>query len=247
MSLAPESKPFEPPSPLVRSSAKRPVSQAVGMADVLPGHVLILGRKRSGKTTLASALLARRSRVLVVDPHREYSRMGVTVEVRSPEALQRAMHQSEGHWRFSYFSDMLAVEHKGSELEEFSFLCRAAYEIGDCTFCVEEAHWFCDPWRIPLDFEHLIKNSGHAGEGERPVELVIVSQQPANIHSLCRSEASELYCFTIQEPNHVDWLRKYVSPDFAERARTLPPRVRLWQDLVDRAQPFEEGQGLRGN
>ncbi len=176
-------------------------------------------------------------RTLIVDPHTipqtdrgEYS--DVAVQVSSAGELTDYLGMTEGRWCISYHSTTLSLERKGQALDEFSFLCRAAWNLGVVRFIVEETNWFCDPHRIPLDFERLCKFGGHPA-----VELVCVSQAPADIHAVVRSETSELFCCTLQDPNHLDWFAKAERRVAPEVIQALPPHECLWFDWVDRSRP----------
>jgi len=163
----------------------------------------------------------------VIDPHREYGDLPGVMEVDSLEALSDYLRFCNGRWRISYHNQHLN--------DEFEQLCAAARRLKDCLLIVEETDWFCNAHKMPLEFEQLVKYGRHDRVG-----LLAVTRAPAEIHNRIRSEAWELCCFALQEPAHVEWLGKVVSPEFAVGIQTLPPTVYRRQSLVDRTQPWQE-------
>lgn len=183
-----------------------------------PSQVLIVGRKRSGKSTLLSSLLARDSRssprVLIADPHREHGEHAV--EVTCPEDVEGYLDTAGDRWRLAYFSERLSVMDRKGAIPEFAYLCRFAREAGDLLFVVEEAHWFCTSSLVPVEFELLIKNAGHYG-----VALWVTTQRPQDIHGLLKSEVDEVYVLNIADVGALEWLRKFDRRVTAEQVQTL--------------------------
>jgi hypothetical protein len=209
-----------------------------------PQQTLVLGRKRSGKTSLVRELVSSSldgaspttpTRVLVVDFHGEYG--DLLTPVRSHEEFEQVIADSDGAWRIAYHNDSLSLERKGGDSPEYDYLVRACYEMGNCVLVNEETGWICDPHRIPLDLERAIKFGGH-----RILNLILLLQRAPDVHILVRSEASEVYAFSTQEPGDLEYLAKRCGDEVARIAATLPPHRYIYQDLNDRSQPAQLGE-----
>ncbi len=199
-----------------------------------PGqNAVILGLKGSGKTTLARRLLQQHPRVFIVDPHREY--VNVAVSIGSVDQLVDYLAGTSGRWRISYFSTQLEAE--------FDSLCEIAWELGPCLYVVEEADRFCGPQSIGEPFYRLINYGRHAPGppvAERPVDFLVISRYPAALHIAPRSQAYELYCFNISEPAHVKYIAEVAGKPFAEGLATLPPMHYRFLDLWDRSKGWAD-------
>src|SRR5713101_1979996 len=178
-----------------------------------PGqNACIFGLRGSGKSTLSRQLMQSYPRVLIVDPHREHG---------NPDP------------RVHYTG---AVE-IGSLEQEFPRLCALAWELGDCLFVVEEVDRFCGPGRISPEFFDIVNYGRHAPgppAPERPVDYLTISRYPAAVHIAVRSQAYEIYCFTMNEPAHVEYIAEVAGKEFAGGLQTLPPHHYRFLDLYDR-------------
>lgn len=201
------------------TSGAKPAKPAPG------ANAVIFGRKGSGKTTLARALLQHHSRCLIVDPLREYGHDAVQVSTL-PE-LADYLERTRGRWRVAYFNDHIA--------HDFDALCASAYTLGDCLFVVEEADWFCDPAQMPEGFERVIKYGRH-----QRCHVLAMSRRPSEVHRMLTSQAYEIYCFAMHEPRDLEYLSKLVGHDYAEELPQLAPLHYRYQNLWDRTQPFED-------
>src|SRR5712692_2000968 len=201
-----------------------------------PGqNACIFGLRGSGKSTLARQLMQSYPRVLIVDPHREHGRTDPrvhytgAVEIGSLEQLVEYLGQTQGRWRIAYFNTALE--------QEFPRLCALAWELGDCLFVVEEVDRFCGPGRISPEFFDIVNYGRHAPgppAPERPVDYLTISRYPAAVHIAVRSQAYEIYCFTMNEPAHVEYIAEVAGKEFAGGLQTLPPHHYRFLDLYDR-------------
>lgn len=188
----------------------------------------VFGRKGSGKTHLVKrSLLAHHSRILIVDPLREYG--DVAIQVQSLEQLADYLAGTAGTWRVTISNDRLEAD--------LEAICEAAYELGDLLLVLEECSWWCSPSFIPDYLKRFVQYGRHRG-----VWPLAIARRPSEIHRMFTSEAYEVYCFTMQEPNDLDYLKKYVSASYAEAAQQLPPKVYLRQNLWDRTEEPQQGQ-----
>jgi hypothetical protein len=201
-----------PPDPKLPASLLPPGSNAV-----------VFGRKGAGKTSLARWSLARHSRCLIVDPHREYS--DLAVEIDSLDALPEYFERSEGRWRIAYHNDHLN--------DDFPTLCNVMYGVGDCHFLVDEADWFCTPLAIPYEFDRLVKYGRH-----RRITLCCLSRAPSEVHRNITRNAYECFAFSLQEPRDLEYLRAYCGEEFTGQLPGLPVLEGRRVSLADRTEPI---------
>lgn len=202
------------PAALPRPVVRKPGSNAV-----------IFGLKGAGKTTLIrQRLLPAHSRCLIVDPQREYG--GAAVEVGSLNAWADYVERTSGRWRVALFNVDLE--------DQFDDLCAAAWSVGNMLLVVEEVDRFCDPSYISDDFFRIVNYGRHAPAG--PVDFLASSRRPADVNRTLTANAYEVYCFTINEPRDVKYLRDLVGESYADGLQSLPPHRYRYMDLRDRSQ-----------
>lgn len=177
-------------------------------------------------------LLPNHSRVLVIDPNREYG--DVCVEVHSLEEWASYLERTSGAWRVALFS---------TDLEDsFDDLCEAVWSVGNMLLVVEEVDKFCDPSYIGDAFFKIVNYGRHSEAG--PIDFLAVSRAPADMHRSLTRMAYEIYCFTMGEPRDLDYLKKRVSEGFADGLQALPPQHYRYMDLRDRTKgPQNVGPG----
>ena len=190
-------------------------------------NVLVFGRKGSGKTSLIRSYLARRSRVLVVDPFREY--VDLAVEVSSLQDVASYISQTPGKWKIAY--------HNHDLNRDFEPICRGLLAVGgNCTLIIEETDWYTTPRTMPAPLEEIVKY------GRDTVSLVTICRNPSELPILIRSQAWSINCFCLLERAHVEWVSAIVDPDFAEGINKLPPSFYHYQDLTNPGAKWERRQ-----
>jgi hypothetical protein len=190
-------------------------------------RILVMGLAGCGKSNLTRAISAPSSRLLQVDPHREYT--DLAVEINSLDALDEYLGRARGdRFRIAYVNDHLE--------EDFPVLCDWAYRAGHLTLGVEETGEFCTPHRIPRPFYRLAMYGRHPH-----VSYIVCTRSPAwEIHHVLTSQSWELFCFRMTEPEHLEFVRKFCGREFAERVAQLPPMRCLWRNLYDGTEPTQE-------
>ncbi len=121
-------------------------------------------------------------------------------------------------------------------------ICRGAYDVGNLLLIIDEVDKFCDPDWISPEFERLIKYGLHAKRAGRiaPVDFLVISRAPAEIHKSLIFNAFEICCFAISEFNALKYLKPTLGAEFVAGLETLPHPVFRRQDRQDRRTPYEE-------
>ena len=196
----------------------RPVTRTPG------ANAVVFGLKGSGKSSLVrSRLLPNHSRAVVVDPNREYG--AVAVEVHSLEEWADYAEQAGASWRVALFWPGLE--------DDFEDICEAVWNVGNLLFVVEEADRFCDSSNIGDAFFRIVNYGRHTDAGT--VDFLAVSRRPADVNRTLTAQAYEIYCFSVQEPRDVKYLRERVGEAFAEGLPDFPQGRYRYMDLQDRS------------
>ena len=167
---------------------------------------VILGRKGTGKTTLAKQRAASVSRLFILDNLAEY-REGLIFET---------------------FRDL---EHYFLlEGERFRCICRFRTEedqealfdfiwtVGRCTLLAEECDWYAPSDKgASAAFLNLVKYGRH-----QEIDIIAVSRRPAEISKMLTSQADELVSFRQTEERDLDYLAHYGFK--GEELQHLPDR-----------------------
>lgn len=182
-----------------------------------------------GKTNQIKLLLGGLSRCLIVDPFGQYADRAVCLGSYEEIVDYLSQVRPGTGWRISYSAPQPQL------VRDFPALCRAMYLAGHCTLVVEEMDWFCSPWEIPDDFQLLIKSGRNRWAG-----LIGVSQSPSGIHKDIARQSWEIFCYQLQEPNDLKYVRDYCGDAFGRYVAHLAPEWCLWRNLFDKSEPWQE-------
>lgn len=184
----------------------------------------VYGRRGTGKTTLAQALIGDAARALAFDPMKEYVTGWRRVSTR--KGLRDAVVQgvAEDRFRIAYAPDL----RHANCVDEAAFLAdvaRAAQmgypaDASPLTLVVDEANL-----AYPVELARtercaairaLALQGRHAGVG-----LILVTQRPANVGKDVRTQAEEVYCLAIDDPDDLSAATRG-RPDALAMLRNLP-------------------------
>lgn len=171
---------------------------------------VVLGRRGSGKTTWIRTRLRTLSRVLVFDTLAEY---GSDTEA-SPDlpSFLDAVERSQGrYFRISF------VPYREDPEAALDIFLRAAWIVGDLTVVIDEVDAVSSPVSVPWELQKLIRYGRH-----RRLSVIVASRRAAEVPRLITSQADEVVSFNQSEPTDLEYLRRYVSADFADTVSGLP-------------------------
>lgn len=197
-------------------------------------RVLVLGKTGSGKSNKAKALLAGElehgSRIVVFDPHDEYSQEGrKSAQIRLGPLRDRCTVDElvNDPGRLDSEDLSLAVVPAGSRLQvaaELGEVAELVRETGNLLFVVEECGYISD--HANNELEDLACQDRHRG-----VALMLVAQCAVQIPKIARRQASQLWSGRQDDPDDLRAIEKICGDDFAARVRNLQRGELLhWKD-----------------
>jgi DNA helicase HerA-like ATPase len=172
----------------------------------------ILGQRGFGKSTLARALVADRTRLLVFDPMHEHD--ALPLGWRDFELYTEALDRG-GYARGFRIGLIDTIEHE----EDF---CAWAWEIagrcGGLTVLADEADMLAVPGQETEIFRRLVAQGRHYA-----IEFLACSRRPAELSRYLTGQADELYIFRCQEPRDLAYIRSFCGREAAEQIQELQP------------------------
>lgn len=186
----------------------------------------IYGRRGSGKSTLARIFCEDAPRVLVLDTLGEYGDRRSWRVAASRSELKRALVEGvrKGLFRIAYRIDA----RRANPIDEASFLadCAAAAQVNfpadpdPLLLVIDEANLAYPVEAARTDrcaaLRALVLQGRHKGVG-----LLFITQRPANIGMDARSQAAEVFSFSLAAPNDVRAVAE-LAPDADRQLKLLP-------------------------
>lgn len=180
--------------------------------------ICIFGRKGSGKTTLARAMIKREPRYIIADSLNEYDAPMTATDERELADHVRAKLQGKLRLCVKVGNDAM-----------FDAACDAAKIAGSekpVLLVVEEADLRCSPAYVTASLDRLIRYGRHWG-----VSILAVARRPAEITRHLTAQADTVIAFRSVEPRDLDFFRKRCGEDFARRLPNLKRyRYITWGD-----------------
>jgi hypothetical protein len=118
-----------------------------------------------------------------------------------------AMHRTEGE-----FAGRLVPEGE----DDFLFFCRCVLAINNVLYIVDEGGLVVEPRAKEQAVYALSTLGGHWQQ-----DGIWITQMPTSVPKVVRSQADEIYFFTLDEVNDVEWARNYLR-DMADELPELP-------------------------
>lgn len=188
--------------------------------------IALYGRRGSGKTTKARALMRGYSRVIVFDAVGEFAReAGFTSALERRDLWAAVKTRWRKGWKIAYqpggSGDFAGELHR---LSDQLWRVMAGYESGayphKVLLVVEEANLAFPSERLPADkrgFLRLVLQGRHRG-----IEIMAITQRPALIHPDFRGNVSETFCFALEDENDKRVIERKIGRDGGQVLRSLP-------------------------
>lgn len=170
--------------------------------------IFITGRKGSGKTTLANELARsayyNRQRVIIVAPMGGFDLTGSPVIHQSTELLNNDIANRS----------IIAVP--GSDVQLPRSVMLYAYESGNVTLFVDEVDIFCSAHFAEPALLNIIRYGRH-----RQVNLVAISQRPANVIRDLTAQSDFLVMFQSTELRDLEYLGQRIGRENSDQVARL--------------------------
>lgn len=150
---------------------------------------LVFGKRGSGKTTLVKELLKKHDRYIVIDKLGEYPGVIVSNEMQALRIMRKKPED---------FKIIIRLEEPRPQL--FDIL----YCVTDYLLVVEELSFFCSSHKIDKGLFSIMAYGRHRG-----IDFIGVTQRPAQMNPLIRTQADTVYSFKMCEPIDQKYLEAY--------------------------------------
>lgn len=176
----------------------------------------VIAPKGSGKSFTVGEWLDRQNRVLVFDiTHGDaYRRDGVEIIEANPRKAGETMMGE--NWKILYMPKNVIAKERYLYAPSFDKICDVAYQIGNCTLVVEEAHHLCTSFYLPFPLLNISRLGRH-----RQCSLIYITQSFTAVHNSLRQNTDEFWFWKLIEPGDVDGVRARCGAEAAERVQAL--------------------------
>jgi len=158
-----------------------------------------MGRKGSGKTTLAIEIMREYPRVFALDMMGDYGAAGFEVHWGLSDSI-RAMEQAcsgEGRRRFRLALQVVEKEDMLSVLD-------MAWECPDTLMVIEETSFVCSPQSLPRELSRLVRFGRH-----RQISQLYITRRAAELPRDLTAQSDLLVTFQQKEPRDLQYLQSY--------------------------------------
>lgn len=156
-------------------------------------NVCIMGASQEGKTELAkklSKMLVHYGfNVIICDVHRKFTEL-------DPLCVKHALMDIRGQ-------GLEIIQPFEVTLRWFEDLCAVVYSLRNVVFVPDELHNFASKFRSAKNLELLARNCNN-----RNIGYMAIFQRPAEIPNFILSNANHLFCFRLDLPTDIDYLKK---------------------------------------
>ena len=167
--------------------------------------ITIIGRKGSGKTTLAKEISLEQKRLVIIDANAEYEIGEVCWGLQECTAK---LVQHENSKRFRISCRCLAVE-------DNLRLIGLCYHLHDCWIVIDETSMYASPTSVPDEISRLVRFGRH-----RRLSLVFIARRASEIPRDITANSDLLITFRQHEPRDIQYLKAIHSD--ADRCLHLP-------------------------
>lgn len=173
-------------------------------------NVLIQGRRREGKSTLAMFLARGKGQaVIVFDPNAQFGNLTVVTCIDELEdAIANGVHE-------------IAYQPQGKDIwQDFTEFAETIWRFGDYTLIVDEAHNLQSPSRLHPWLSKIIRQAPTDADPQT-VHVIQTFHRPVDTNCLSRSQATHVYSFRLTQKDDLEMCAKEWGDGFPAAISTL--------------------------
>lgn len=195
---------------------------------------LFYGMTQSGKTFLATKIIAKINRSIIFDFTGKINIPGAfIVGDFSPDGMLKLFRKYKDSNKFCIIfrpGRIADVKIPFNKVAMFSLaLGRQAVKRGDddrLKLLIDEADFVCSPQYQSNELKELINVGRHDG-----VDSLLIARMPQRLHTDARGNASTVFCFKLTDDSALGYVRSAIGKQAAEKIRTLEQYSFLvWKD-----------------
>jgi len=190
----------------------------------------IVGPQGSGKTFLAKQYALQLSRVIVFDPLHDPEWPGATVNWNPREAARLTSGRA-----FKLHYCPREIEERKANVPGLDYMASLAWQRGNCTLMVEEAHTVLSSHTAPPYMLRLCRVGRNHG-----VSTLWISHRFTGIHPSLRLNATKYIFFRITEPLDLDAIAKRCGAGVSVAVSKLRRNA---QGITPQRLEFDTGDG----
>ena len=187
---------------------------------------VVVGKKGSGKTTLARDLVLAAPRRLIMDPMWEHTDGVIVTSFAGFEAYVRPLR----HARYAVICRFMDDDDRDAVVDLLTDGEPNNAPLPSVVVLLDEVDRMCSPSTIPEGLRRLVNYGRHFN-----VSLVAVARRPRQMHRDVTANADRICIGQTQEPRDLDYLAEFIGQELADRAAGLGEHeFVVWPDDLER-------------
>lgn len=181
----------------------------------------LIGPTGSGKSYMAAQMMSSSERCAVYQLkriHEEPAFVMVADDVVDGDMQEFALKLGEPKFHYVYLCMPPGTEGKRLVVADLDTFIQACYVRERMTMIIDEAHFFCDPWHIPLFFRQAVVMGR-----SRFLDTIYCAQKFSTISKELTANTHELYIWRITEPGDLNSIAQRCGDDCANAIANLRP------------------------
>lgn len=183
----------------------------------------LIGPTGSGKSYTAARMMAEAERCAVYQlkrPHEETAFAMCADDVVDGQLREFAVMLGQERFHIVYLCKPPEADGKKLIAADLEWFIQACYTRERMCMIIDEAHFFCDPWHIPVFFRQAVVMGR-----SRYLDIVYCAQKFSTISKELTANSHEFYLWRISEPGDLASIGERCGVDVAEAVSNLRPSV----------------------
>ena len=181
----------------------------------------LIGPTGSGKSYTAAIMMEQAERCAVYQLkriHEEPAFVMVADDVVDGNLQEFIVKLSDEQFKLVYLCKPPDAEGKRLKVTDLETFIHACYVRERMVMIIDEAHFFCDPWHMPVFFRQAVVMGR-----SRYLDIVYCAQKFSTISKELTANTHELYMWKIIEPGDLASIGERCGTDVAEAVQNLRP------------------------